>query len=251
MAQLYTEISGSGDDLLVLLHGLGASADIWSPMIASRPANWSGRIMAIDLPGHGGSPQLDRYDIPLVAASVAEAIRGQLPGAGFYRVLGHSYGGVVALALAGAATGRAPDFVYGLGIKTVWAEAELESLHRLAQKPPRLFADRQSAEDWYLKVCGLAGLGVPAPACAGRGVVATDDGQWRLALDARVNAITAPDMAALTRKLAGRFALAYGADDTMVDTEDLSRIDPAVRSLAGGGHNIMVNNPGAVWAWLS
>ena len=36
----------------------------------------------------------------------------------------------------------------------------------------------------------------------------------------------------------------------MIDADNLATLDPAVRSIQGGGHNVMVNNPGAVWAWI-
>lgn len=252
MAQLYTEITGSGDDLLLLLHGLGATGELWSPFIAAAPADRPGRTMVVDLPGHGASGRLAFYGMAEVAAQVAAAVADELPAAGSFRILGHSYGGAVALEIANrGVAGRLPDFVYGLGIKSVWTEAELAGIHALARKPPKLFSDRAAARGWYLRVSGLAPLGEVAAACAERGVREVEDGQWCLAQDPRVNAITAPDMAALTAALRGRFALAYGEGDTMVDVEDLRRFDPGARSLAGGGHNIMVDNPRAVWAWLS
>jgi pimeloyl-ACP methyl ester carboxylesterase len=46
---------GSGEPVLLLLHGLGATGDVWEgwrPLLARR---WPGRWLAPDLPGHGGS----------------------------------------------------------------------------------------------------------------------------------------------------------------------------------------------------
>lgn len=248
---MHTEVTGSGDDLLVLLHGLGATGAIWQALVAARPADRPGRIMTLDLPGHGGSGHLDSYDMPIVAARVGEAIQANLSGSGGYRVLGHSYGGVVALALAGAGVSRVPDFVYGLGIKSIWGQAELEGMHGLAHKPARLFPDQEGAREWYLKVSGLTGLDTGGVDCAGRGVVESPAGEWRLALDPALYRITPPDLAALTRDQQGRFSLGYGADDSLVDVADLQRFDPAVCSMEGGGHNIMVDNPQTVWRWLT
>jgi pimeloyl-ACP methyl ester carboxylesterase len=230
---------------------MGATAAIWSSFIAARPRNWSGRIVALDLPGHGASSYLERYDMPAVASTVAAAVGEFLAESGAYRVLGHSYGGVVALELARLAAGRAPDRVYGLGIKTVWTDAEVAGMHRLARKPPKLYSDPQAAADWYLKVSGIAGPKSAGADSSARGIIESPAGQWRLAQDPKVYALTPPDMAALTRNLQGRFALGYGAEDTMVDAQDLARTDPAVCRLEGGGHNIMVNNPGAVWSWIT
>ena len=62
---------GSGEPLLVLLHGLGATGDVWGgwwPLLARR---WPGRWLAPDLPGHGGSPPLAAYTFDGYAAAVA------------------------------------------------------------------------------------------------------------------------------------------------------------------------------------
>ncbi|MEM1152634.1 MAG: hypothetical protein AAGI44_00740, partial [Pseudomonadota bacterium] len=84
-----------------------------------------------------------------------------------------------------------------------------------------------------------------------RGIAEVSPGQWQLAHDPAANAITPPDLRALTSSLSDRFSLAYGEDDGFVSPQDLFASDPGVRAIAGGGHNIMVNNPGAVWSWLA
>jgi pimeloyl-ACP methyl ester carboxylesterase len=144
-----------------------------------------------------------------------------------------------------------PEHIYGLGIKSVWAEDELAGMHRLAQKPQKLYPDAESARQWYLKVAGIAGMAPTGMDCGARAIVEAPAGQWRLAQDPRVYDIASPDLPSLTANLQGRFSLVYGAEDSMVDVADLARIDPAVARLEGGGHNIMVNRPEAVWAWLS
>jgi pimeloyl-ACP methyl ester carboxylesterase len=249
MKQMYAEVSGDGADLLVLLHGMGTTGAIWSPFVAARPRQWLGRILVLDLPGHGASPPLEDYAVPRVAEEVSRAVDAHLPGTGRYRVLGHSYGGVVALALAGLAGTRRPDHVHGLGIKSVWSVSEVSGMHRLAARSPRLFSEPAEAGEWYCKVAGIADLDV-GPECAERGVVEASPGQWRLAQDPRVHGMTPPDMQALTADLQGCFSLGYGSDDSMVDSADLARCDPSLRRLPGGGHNIMVSNPAAVWEWL-
>jgi pimeloyl-ACP methyl ester carboxylesterase len=58
-ADLRVQQGGSGDPVLLLLHGLGATGDVWDgwrPLLARR---WPGRWLAPDLPGHGGSRQRD------------------------------------------------------------------------------------------------------------------------------------------------------------------------------------------------
>jgi pimeloyl-ACP methyl ester carboxylesterase len=95
-AGLRVQEGGSGDPLLVLLHGLGATGDVWvgwRPWLAQR---WPGRWIAPDLPGHGGSPPLAVYTFDGFAGAVA----GIVPPGARAVVLGHSLGGVVGLALA-------------------------------------------------------------------------------------------------------------------------------------------------------
>jgi len=255
MTQIHFELTEGGDDLLVLLHGLGATGAVWSPFVDAAPQHWTGRILVVDLPGHGASGRLARYDMPSVMKHVASVIDSSHSPGGSLRILGHSYGGVVALQLANARLGAekqrpSPDFIYGLGIKSVWSEAELTGINQLAQKAPKMFAQKTAAESWYRKVAGLAALGEAADASLARGVMATEHQQWCLSQDPAVNAIGRLDMAALTAKLQGRYAFAYGEEDAMIDAANLATLDPGVRSIQGGGHNVMVNNPGAVWTWL-
>ena len=61
---------GSGEPVLLLLHGLGATGDVWDgwrPWLARR---WPGRWLAPDLPGHGGSRPLSSYTFDTLAAAV-------------------------------------------------------------------------------------------------------------------------------------------------------------------------------------
>src|SRR5260370_16246898 len=87
---------GSGEPVLLLLHGLGATGEVWDgwrPLLARR---WPGRWLAPDLPGHGGSRPLPGYTFDTLAAAVAGLARAGAPAP----VLGHSLAAVVAPALA-------------------------------------------------------------------------------------------------------------------------------------------------------
>src|ERR1700678_3025314 len=97
---LRVQQGGSGEPVLLLLHGLGATSDVWDgwrPLLARR---WPGRWLAPDLPGHGGSPSLTGYTFDGFAAALAPTIAAALPAAASVVVLGHSLGGVVGLCLA-------------------------------------------------------------------------------------------------------------------------------------------------------
>ena len=111
---------------LVLVHGLGGAAVNWS-LLAPRLAE-SRRVLAVDLPGHGGSeplpatPSLAPYADRVARAAAAE---------GFDRAdyAGHSLGGLVAVRLAI----RQPEAVRclvlaapaGITSSTRWAERVL------------------------------------------------------------------------------------------------------------------------------
>jgi pimeloyl-ACP methyl ester carboxylesterase len=91
----------------VLLHGLGGAAANWvdvAPKLALRH-----RVVALDLPGHGGSPPL-RAGVGL--PEFVDAVAGALEEVGVAPsyVAGHSFGGQVAIGLAA----RYPQLVRGL-----------------------------------------------------------------------------------------------------------------------------------------
>jgi pimeloyl-ACP methyl ester carboxylesterase len=91
---------------LVLLHGQpGLGAD-WQPVIAALPA--SVRAVAIDRPGHGSSP-LPGGGLEVNAAAVLDAFDRQ--GIDRAVLVGHSYGGGVALRVAATAPERVEALV--------------------------------------------------------------------------------------------------------------------------------------------
>jgi pimeloyl-ACP methyl ester carboxylesterase len=83
----------------VLLHGVGESAVGWRPVHAALSGEYD--VIAIDLPGFGGSPALPAGMAP-TAAALADAIERELDelGVADFHVAGYSLGGRVALELA-------------------------------------------------------------------------------------------------------------------------------------------------------
>jgi pimeloyl-ACP methyl ester carboxylesterase len=232
-AGLRVRSGGSGEPVLVLLHGLGATGDVWDgwrPVLARR---WAGRWLAPDLPGHGGSPPLSRYTFDDLAAAVAGLVE---PGT---VVFGHSLGGAVGLALAARTPVRA---VVGLGIKVEWSPAELDRARALAARPPWWFDSRDEAAARHLKVSGLAGL-LPADHPAVDAGLSTQDGRWGLALDPAAFAVGAPDMAGLLARCPAPVILARGELDPMNTDEQLARLGAPTVTLPGLGHNAHVENP--------
>ena len=80
---------GAGPDVAVLIHGLGNSSESWwqvGPALAERGY----RVLAVDLPGHGGSSPLDEYSI----GALVDAVLGAVPHRPALAI-GHSLGGLV------------------------------------------------------------------------------------------------------------------------------------------------------------
>ncbi len=99
--QLAYDRQGIGPTL-VLLHPLGADRRAWAPVIDRLAAERD--VIALDLPGFGGSPVLEGSEPPTPSA-LATAVGDFLDGlqlAGRYHVAGNSLGGWVALELAAA-----------------------------------------------------------------------------------------------------------------------------------------------------
>jgi pimeloyl-ACP methyl ester carboxylesterase len=237
-AGLRVHEGGSGEPVLLLLHGLGATGDVWGgwwPLLARR---WPGRWLAPDLPGHGGSPPLATYTFDSLAAEVADIIPPSVPTV----VLGHSLGGVVGLAMASGRFSVAVQAVIGLGIKAVWTDEDLDRARAAARRPRAWFASRDEAAARYLRVSGLAGL-LPAGDPAVDAGLREQDGQWRLAMDPGAFAVGAPDMAQLLARSQAPVTLARGEHDPMNTDGQLARLGSATVTLPGLGHNAHVENP--------
>ncbi|HEX4703621.1 MAG TPA: alpha/beta hydrolase [Pseudonocardiaceae bacterium] len=226
------------DTPVLLLHGLGATSAVWDGLTGLLDRPW----LAPDLPGHGGSPRLNRYSFGGLAAAVADSLGDTGP----LVVIGHSLGGVVALTLATGWFGVDIAGVLAVGVKVAWSEDDLTKAATVAARPARVFDTREDAERAYLKTSGLTGLAPADPA----GVTATEGG-WRLTLDQAAFAVGAPDMAGLVKAARCPVVLAAGEHDQMSRPEHLRTLRADAVTLAGLGHNAHVENPAAVLALLT
>jgi pimeloyl-ACP methyl ester carboxylesterase len=181
---VHVESGGSGEPVLLLLHGLGANTGVWRNLLPFVEAHWPGRWLAPDLPGHGRSPARAVYSYGAHAAAVAEIV-GQGERAA---IVGHSMGGVVGLMLATGWFGIAATHVLAHGVKLHWSGDDVARMIGLAGAPVRWFDDRQTAVERYLRVSGLNGI-VPAESQIAAAGVKEESGRFRLAADPRTSAV--------------------------------------------------------------
>ena len=124
LMQLYCERSGSGEEVLLLLHGMAGNGGVWKPLLEVMGGRWPGRILVPDLRGHGRSPQGGHYGYGQHAADIAELLD---PGERV-TVVAHSMGAVVALAAASGWFGIQIETVLGFGVKLHFSDADIEKL---------------------------------------------------------------------------------------------------------------------------
>jgi pimeloyl-ACP methyl ester carboxylesterase len=234
---------GSGSELLVLLHGIGANATVWQPMVAEIEKRGTQRWMAPDFRGHGRSAMEGPYGFAAHAGDVAHAIRDEAPAT--VTIIGHSFGGVVAALVGSGLYGPMPRQVATVGVKLDWSPAEIAKSQEIAARPARVFGTREEAIERYLKGAGLFGLIAPDSDPARVGVLEVPGG-FCVALDPRVFSAVGPTIARIFGLTACPVRLAAGSNDPMVTHAAMQRLDPSARLLEGLGHNAHWETPAAV-----
>ena len=97
---------GSGEPL-VLVHGLGGTANSWSPVVEA--FRHSHRVVVLDLPGAGRSANDPRATIASLAADVLAVMEAL--GLSSAHLVGHSMGTITCQHLAASAPARVRDLV--------------------------------------------------------------------------------------------------------------------------------------------
>jgi pimeloyl-ACP methyl ester carboxylesterase len=95
-------VEGAGDPTCVLIHGITLDRNDLRPL--AEPLATTHSVVSVDLRGHGTSPDGSGWEIEDLAADVC-ALTDSLNLSGAV-VIGHSLGGLVALAAAASAPGR-------------------------------------------------------------------------------------------------------------------------------------------------
>ncbi len=168
--------TGGDGPAVVLVHGLGGSAANWVEVVPRLLPVM--RVLAVDLPGHGGSPApargsgIDAYAEAVAAAMLSERCTPAL-------VAGHSFGGQVAARLAL----RRPELVSrlllvcpsGISSRRSVARVTLALTTRLRPtRKVRPFALRLADRAWFRRIVfspWLAGNAEQVSPSAVRGLV--------------------------------------------------------------------------------
>ena len=248
MSGIVHRSGGSGDHLLLLLHGLGATGAVWDRLLPLVERSWPGPWAVPDLRGHGRSVAEPPYGYAVHAADAASLVAGS--GAARVTVLGHSFGGVVGAVLAGGWYGVQVERVVAVGVKIDWTDDEVARARSLAARPPQVFATAAEAADRHLRLAGLTGLVDPSSAVAAAGVREVDGG-FVAALDPRAFGAVGPPVEEVLSRAVAPLRLAAGAADPMVGLDAMRRVDPEAVLIEGTGHNVHWEAPEAVWSLLS
>ncbi|MGY1590517.1 alpha/beta fold hydrolase [Geodermatophilus sp. SYSU D00708] len=239
---------GSGESLLLLLHGLGATGAVWDRLLPLVERSWPGSWAAPDLRGHGRSPAEPPYGYAVHAADVAELAVAL--GAARVTVLGHSFGGVVGAVLAGGWYGVEVERVVAVGVKIDWADDEVARARSLAVRPPSVFPTQAEAAERHLRLAGLTGLVAPDDPVALAGVREVAGG-FTPALDPRAFGAVGPSVEEVLSRAAAPLRLAAGSGDPMVGLAAMRRVDPGAVLVEGAGHNAHWEAPEAVWSLVT
>ena len=245
-------VAGAGEPLL-LVHGLGGSSGNWVevlPDLAQRH-----RVIAVDLPGHGGSAApprgatMDDFAAATAAVLDAEGVESAL-------VAGHSFGGLVALRLARSR----PERVRGLllispaGIATTSRLVEALVIAAATIRPARAaarFRHRWAERVWYRRVLFRPWFVSDADALSPRathGLLAAQERHTDTRVAGRAMVADDPrqDLTAITCPV----VVLWGARDAQLPLQDAfeyaRRLRARLRVVADCGHLVIVERPHAV-----
>ncbi len=238
---------------VVLLHGLGGAAANWGELVADLAASY--RVLALDLPGHGGSAEpVGRAGMDWFADAVAATLeREEVSGA---IVIGHSFGGQVGLHLAL----RRPDVVGGLllvapsGIRTGTRLVQAVIAASTFVRPGRAVArarGRYASRVWFRRAVFRPWFVADADAFSERATLGFLSGQeeHRNTSVAGRAMVTDDPRPELDRLRCPALVL-WGASDTQLPLDDAfeyaRRLRAPLRTVADCGHLVIGERPAAV-----
>lgn len=240
--EIYSESGGDGETTYLLLHGLGATGDVWQGIRDHIDENKLGRWVIPDMRGHGRSDWAETYGLGEHSTDIAELVRDHER----IIIVGHSMGGLIGLSMATGWFGLNIVGIVAIGTMINWNDSDTERMEALAKKPIWWFETREKALERYLKVSGLFGLIEPDSSQVASGIV-EENGQFRLAADNAAGTIGGPWMSMIMSVVECPVILAAGEEDPIVSTEHYLSVDKNAIPILGTAHNSHVENPVAVW----
>jgi len=226
-----TELHAGGGTPVVLLHPFPLDSRAWGPM--AKELDWGVRAIAVDLPGFGKSyvrglaPSID-----LAADAVYQSLINH--GVGNAIVVGWSFGGYVALALAE----RHPSFVVGLGLVCSKASADPPKQQENRRRIARDLEIQQSLQPispWLSQAVGTTTL------AQRRQLIPTVEGwlqsqhpmgvAWAQKAMAR-----RPDRKQVVFNFPGPFAVVSGLEDKLVPDGEAEELAKGARN---GAHTVI------------
>ncbi len=233
----------------MLIHGVGSHWQVWRPVLGA--VSRERDVIAIDLPGFGGSPMLPDGVVPNPAA-LTDAVVAFLDELGVDRPIvgGNSLGGWVALELAKRGRARAVVAVSPAGFFSPW-ERRFSRVHLRATQ--RVSAAAPSLVDWMLRrprgrTLSLGGVvGAPARMSNGDALEMIQNARSSPGFDTTLNAITSERFSG-GDQVRVPVTLVWGTRDLVLLPWQAKRAlaelpDARLVSLKGAGHVPMWDAP--------
>lgn len=241
---------GSGETAVVLLHGIGGGAAIWSDRASGTAhaiAEAGYRAVAVDLPGYGASAGLGGVDMGGFVAAVRSLVN--YLQARRTVLLGHSMGGMVAQAcLAGEPAGKVHGLVLACTTAAFGKAGGAWQAQFVAERLAPLEAGLGMAGMAQRLVPGLVSPSAPAVAVqvATEVMAAVPEATYRAALQA----IAGFDGRAALPAIAVPTLLLAAEHDRTAPPEVMQRMAARIPGaeftcLAGAGHIANVERPAA------
>ena len=256
MARLAHSRSGSGEPL-VLLHALGLSRKSWAPVIPALAERFD--VVAVDLPGFGGSAPLPP-DVEPTPVELARCVAELLDQLGLHRphVAGNSLGGWVALELAHLRPVASLALVAPAGLwrggTPLYCRGSLLASRWLAEHAAAVLLPLMGSAAGRTVVLGQS-HGRPWAMTPEQARTAVRDMGTAAGYDAVMRA-TFPRRYVALGALEMPVDIAFGTRDRVLlrrQSRHLDELPPGTRarSIPGGGHVPFADNPEAVAAFVT
>lgn len=245
-------LTGGAGDPVLLLHGLAGAAANWAELLPAAVDRY--RVLAPDLPGHGRSGRLAaRADMTAFADVAAQLLERESAAPAL--VVGHSFGGLVALRLAH----RRPDLVRGLllvapaGIRSGARAARAVILASGFVRPARWvapFRHRYADRAWYRRALFQPFFVSDAAALSPRATLGFLEGSTQhIDLRTAGRALVDDDPRSDLEHVRCPVVIVWGARDPQLPLEDAfeyaRRLRAKLRLVADCGHLVIGERPRA------